>query len=235
MKRKLTEQQLQTLSQSLGVKFKDPKGLELAMTHRSFSRVNNERLEFLGDAILSYVVSAWLYKHTPKKAEGELTRLRATLVRKETLAEIAREFDLSKYVVLGVGERKSGGYQRDSILADALEAIIGALFLDSGIEVCEKTLLSWFKERLQEASKNVGKKDPKTVLQEYLQARKQSLPVYEVLDETGQAHDLTFNVACKVKALEKPIVASGKSRRKAEQSSAEKALLILKKQNEKEI
>ncbi|KZZ59092.1 ribonuclease III, partial [Oleiphilus sp. HI0125] len=169
------------LERKLGYTFKDRSLLELALTHRSFKGKNNERLEYLGDAILGYVIAEQLYLRFPHFKEGQLSRLRARLVKGVTLAEIAREFGLGDYLKLGPGELKSGGFRRESILADAVESIIGATYLDSGHDVAKQMVLSWYEERLSSPELETTEKDSKTQLQELLQAKKQDLPTYEVL------------------------------------------------------
>ncbi|KAF7786623.1 MULTISPECIES: ribonuclease III [Pseudoalteromonas] len=222
MKKNVTE-----LYKKIGYEFTDQSLLEQAMTHRSHKGQHNERLEFLGDSILSFVIANALYKQFPKAREGDLSRMRSTLVRGQTLAEFGVEFGLGDYLRLGPGELKSGGYRRESTLADAVEAIIGAVFLDSDIETCKTLVLKWYDSRLAAISPGHNQKDPKTLLQEYLQARKLPLPGYTVIDTKGQAHNQTFTVECIVEGMES-IISVGSSRRKAEQKAAEKALKILK-------
>lgn len=219
----IDDRQLASLSEKLGVQFNQPALLRQALTHRSASGQNNERLEFLGDSLLNFIIAEALFQAHGRWPEGDLSRLRAHLVKGDTLAEIAREIGLSDYLILGGGELKSSGYRRDSILADAVEAIIAATYLDQGIEPCRKLVLSLFEQRLNVIDpKKVGK-DPKTRLQEWLQKRKQPLPKYEVLNISGPAHDQTFEVACHIEN-QSPFTAEAGSRRKAEQLAAEKAL-----------
>jgi ribonuclease-3 len=216
---------LDRLMARLGYRFNDIELLALALTHRSVSRHRNyERLEFLGDAQLGQIISVALFERFPDAAEGQLTRMRASLVRGQTLALVARELGLGDYLVLGGGELKSGGFRRDSILADALEAIIGAILLDGGESPCRKVVLDWFDERLRIITPQSAQKDAKTRLQEWLQARKHELPAYEVLSVTGQAPKQTFEVACSLPDLSRQFTASGASRRRAEQQAAEQAL-----------
>ncbi|WP_410506458.1 ribonuclease III [Marinomonas sp. GJ51-6] len=205
--------------------------LELALTHRSFGGKNNERLEFLGDSILNYVIAEDLFHRFPKAKEGELSRLRASLVKGDTLAELAREFQLGDFLKLGAGELKSGGFRRDSILADAVEGIIGAIYLDAGMDVCRQHILAWYKDRLDATSLKIVTKDAKTRLQEYLQARKYGLPQYEVVKIDGEPHDQTFYVNCQVEAYDGVIEGKGNSRRIAEQNAAAKALKKLEKKD----
>jgi len=218
------------LSALLSYTFSDPKLLRAALTHRSSGGTHNERLEFLGDSILNFVIAAELYARFPKAQEGDLTRLRALLVRGVTLAEIARELKLGDYLSLGAGEQRSGGHQRESILADALEAIIGALYLDANLEVCRVRILGWYETRLSTLAltPGVSEKDAKTRLQEYLQARHLPLPEYQARQVSGDAHNPVFEVQCSIELLETPLVGTATSRRKAEQNAAEAALEALK-------
>ncbi|NLQ18240.1 ribonuclease III [Marinomonas sp. M1K-6] len=214
----------QKLCRRIGYFFADLGLLELALTHRSFGGKNNERIEFLGDSILNYVIAEDLFHRFPKAKEGELSRLRASLVKGDTLAELAREFELGDYLKLGAGELKSGGFRRDSILADAVEGIIGAMYLDAGMEVCREHILAWYKERLDAISLKLVTKDAKTRLQEYLQARKHALPQYDVVNIEGDPHDQIFHVHCSIELCEDAIEGKGNSRRIAEQNAATKAL-----------
>jgi ribonuclease-3 len=207
----------------LDYRFHDEGLLETALTHRSVTQNNNERLEFLGDAVLGMVIAEELYKRFPEASEGEMSRLRASLVKGDTLAEIARRFELGDVVRLGPGELKSGGFRRKSILADAFEAILGAIYLDGGFENCRNIILKHFSSRLDEVSPETAQKDPKTRLQEYLQAGGQALPDYEVVDIAGEAHAQTFTVECRVENMQS-VRAQGSSRRKAEQAAAEMIL-----------
>lgn len=213
------------LEATIGYQFQQVSLLEQALTHRSAAALHNERLEFLGDSILSYVIAGELYRRFPKQQEGDLSRMRATLVKGQTLAELAREFQLGDHLRLGSGELKSGGNRRESILADAVEAIIGAVYLDSGIDAVKQMILNWYQSRLDSIVPGAQQKDPKTRLQEYLQARKQPLPQYEVADIKGQAHNQEFFITCTIDSMS-PVSASGTSRRKAEQAAAE---LLLQK------
>ena len=205
-------------------RFNDLGLLELALSHRSVGRLNNERLEFLGDSILNFVVSARLFDLNPDNNEGDLSRLRARVVRGDTLAELAAGLNLGRYIKLGEGEMKSGGFKRDSILADALEAIFGAIYLDGGSRSCEQAILhvcNPFIARLPDANEL---KDPKTRLQEWLQARAYSLPEYRVLSDEGPPHKKQFLVLCIGKAAGIEVTGKGGSRRKAEQAAASAAL-----------
>jgi ribonuclease-3 len=216
------------LTERLGYSFESEQLVELALTHRSHSSRNYERLEFLGDSILGFTISAYLFRNFPDLSEGELTRLRASLVRKESLARIARDLELGKHLRLGSGELKSGGFDRDSILADALEALFGAIFIDGGIEAARAAILLVYQEQLQSVDPRSIQKDPKTRLQELLQKKMQSTPDYEVLEVLGEAHAQTFTVQCTVPGLEQAITGKGRSRRAAEQNAAKQALALLK-------
>ena len=218
---------LSNLEKIIAYKFKDEALLETALTHRSMGRGNNERLEYLGDAALGFIIADSIFQKFPQATEGELTRLRATLVKGETLAKLGRDLGLGDYIKLGPGEMKSGGWRRDSILANTLEAIIGAIFLDAGMEVCRKCVISLYQQLLSEVSPDTLNKDPKTTLQELLQSRRLELPVYSVLLESGEAHDRLFNVECTIIEPDISVQAEGRSKRLAEQSAAEKALFEL--------
>lgn len=219
------------VSQIFGYQFEDEKLLTLALTHRSIGSQNNERLEFLGDSILGMVISAELFIRFPNEKEGVLTRLRSSLVKGETLSEIATELSLGDFIQLGSGELKSGGYRRASTLADVVEAIIGAIYLDSckenSIKVVEKIILTIFNERLNNCEPAGILKDPKTRLQEHLQSKKLPLPTYNVVSISGKEHLQTFKVSCSIEGYHNHVVATGDSRRKAEQAAAEKALTSL--------
>ncbi|MCP5206163.1 MAG: ribonuclease III [Hahellaceae bacterium] len=215
------------LERSIGYEFTSESLLELALTHRSLGHLNNERLEFLGDSLLNMVIAEYLYRQFPKLKEGQMSRQRAGLVRGTTLAEIAREFKLGDYILLGSGELKSGGFRRDSILADAVESIIGAIYLDSGFEVCRERILAWYERRLDALSDKGIQKDSKTRLQEFLQSRQEPLPNYVVVNVTGEAHAQTFYVDCEVSLLNEKTSGEGNSRRIAEQTAARNALVLL--------
>ena len=219
---------LARLSKKIGYQFSDKALLLQALTHRSAKGNHNERLEFLGDSILGFTIAQRLYEQFPKVNEGDLTRMRSSLVKGVTLAEVARSFELGSYLILGPGELKSGGHRRESILEDAVEAIIGAVYVDSDIETCRRLILEWFESRLAQIQPGQAQKDPKTRLQEYLQGRKIDLPLYEVIDTTGQSHNQEFTVRCTTELLEKDVVTKGSSRRKAEQSAAKQVLTLLK-------
>ena len=209
------------LQQVLGYQFGNMDLLEQALTHRSFSKNHNERLEYLGDALLSAIVAAQLYTQFPDGREGSLTRLRARLVKKETLAEVATEMALGPYLKLGGGELKSGGQQRMSILADTLEALICAIYLDSGFDRCRQVVLAWYATRLESLTMAADQRDPKSQLQEYLQSRQRALPVYRLInDSAAEAEQSCFLVGCQVDGLLNEITAEGSSRRAAEQTAA---------------
>lgn len=216
-----------TLQQRLGYSFQNPQLLEEALTHSSHTGGSNERLELLGDSVLGFVITEELFSRFKAAREGKLTRLRARLVRGQTLSELAREFELGDYLRLGPGELKSGGFRRDSILADAMEAIIGAIYLEAGVEECRRRLLSWFEPRLSQLSLDDPQKDPKTQLQEHLQALREPLPDYRVVRVEGKAHAQTFYVECHHALLAEPSLGSGNSRRLAEQVAASAALTLL--------
>lgn len=213
-----------SLYEKIGYRFHDTKLLELALTHRSAGGKNNERLEFLGDGVLNFIVAGELYHHFPDAKEGELSRLRAILVKKETLAALAGDLDFGSYLRLGSGEMKSGGFRRESILANAVEALVGAIYLDSGFSACQTCVNQWYAPRLASNTVMVARKDPKTQLQELLQAKQLPLPEYTVLSVDGEAHAQTFQVECQAKLLNHPTVGMGHSRRKAEQQAALLAL-----------
>lgn len=215
------------LCERLGYQFKDLDNLKLALTHRSASSEHNERLEFLGDAVLGMIVAKILFDRFPSVSEGKLTRMRSSLVKGETLAQIAKQFDLSDVLQLGAGELKSGGFSNASILADAFEAMLGAIYLEAGLETCTKLIRVWFVERLNNLDPDLHPKDSKTQLQEYLQGKQQPLPEYQVVDVQGKAHAQTFYVTCTVAELINPVEATGRSRRKAEQEAARLTLVEL--------
>ena len=216
---------LDELIRQLGYEFRDESLLVTALTHRSKSFVNNERLEFLGDAILGFIVAEILYSRFEEAPEGQLSRFRSSLVKKDTLAHLARKFSLGDYLLLGAGELKSGGFRRDSILADAMEAILGAMYLDGGIDSVRRFITENLKQRVDKLSlAGSDSKDPKTSLQEFLQARHLELPVYEVTSTVGDDHNQSFEVSCSVSGLEEPVIGKGTSRRRAEQAAARLAL-----------
>jgi len=208
------------LCRALGYRFSDPGLLEQALTHRSASGLNNERLEFLGDSILGFAIASELYNRFPQASEGQLSRLRASLVKRDTLAKLARQFALGDYLNLGPGELRSGGQARSSILADALEAILAAILLDSDYATTQRVILALFGARLQTLDLDAHQKDPKTRLQELLQARKIALPSYEIVETSGTPHDQVFVVRCMIDELGLVQQGMGSSRRRAEQEAA---------------
>jgi ribonuclease-3 len=209
------------LSKSLGYPFEDLNLLKQALTHCSAGSNNNERLEFLGDALLGCVIAAELFDRYPEAREGELSRLRASLVRRDSLAELAQSLDFGRYLRLGPGERKSGGHHRDSILADALEAVFGAIYLDGGFDVCRRCILRLFSNRLSRVADPEALKDAKTRLQEYLQSRQMALPEYTIVEVSGDAHAQSFRVQCTLGDCGLPPThGSARSRRQAEQKAA---------------
>lgn len=215
---------LQKLEQRINYVFANQALLEQALTHRSHSAKHNERLEFLGDSVLNFVVAALLFKRFQKIDEGDLSRLRANLVKQATLAEIAQTLELSEYLRLGEGELKSGGFRRPSILSDALEAIFGAVYLDGGFEQAARVIAGQFDAIMADIDPKILGKDPKTLLQELLQGNRLALPLYTVVATHGAAHNQTFDVQCHIEKLDITIMASGSSRRAAEQAAAVQAI-----------
>lgn len=218
------------LDKVLRYRFGDPLLLRSALTHRSGRGENNERLEFLGDALLGYLVADALYRQFPDATEGELTRRRAQLVRRATLADIAKSIGLGDQLNLGSGELKSGGYRRSSILADALEALFAAIYLDGGLAPLSEIVDRLFRQRMIDVSVE-DLKDAKTRLQEHLQSAGMNLPDYEVVQVVGEAHEQTFKVSCKVRDLDIERTGTGSSRRRAEQKAAGQLLAALKLQD----
>lgn len=211
----------------LDYRFRDAGLLVLALTHRSYGRLNNERLEFLGDSVLNMLVAEWLYDSFPGAEEGTLSRLRAALVRRETLASLGGELGLGEHLWLGAGELKTGGARRRSILADALEAVIGAVFKDGGAESARSVVRRVFALRLAQVDPEAVTKDPKTRLQEHLQKRGSQVPEYRVVEVRGAPHDQHFVVECQASALGSPVRGEGRSRRSAEQDAALRAFEAL--------
>lgn len=219
----------QRLQQALGYTFARPELLDQALTHRSYGSLNNERLEFLGDSVLNCSVARALYDVFPDLPEGSLSRLRANLVRQETLAEIAATLKVGDSLRLGEGELKSGGFRRPSILADALESLFGAIFLDAGFDTAQRVVRGLFDPLVAQIDPKASGKDPKTQLQEILQSSRLPLPDYQLIDTQGEAHDQSFIVEC---VLTKPALSTrgvGKSRRAAEQEAARLACAALQK------
>jgi ribonuclease-3 len=212
------------LAERLGVRFSDPDLLARALTHRSHGAVNYERLEFLGDAVLSFVVAELLFRRFPAAAEGELSRYRASLVSGEALAAIAAGLGLGEQLRLGDGEMKSGGQRRGTILADALEAVFGAVYLDQGLDAARAAAERLFEGALAALPEAAALKDPKTRLQEWLQGHGHALPAYTVLEVSGEPHEQRFRVRCDIPGLALSAVADGSSRRRAEQEAAQRIL-----------
>lgn len=214
----------ETLENRLDYHFRDASLLEQALTHRSHGARHNERQEFLGDAVLNFVVAALLFARFPKLDEGDLSRVRANLVKQAALADIAQQLGLAQFLRLGEGELKSGGFRRPSILADTVEAILGAIYLDGGFDAVRHTLEKLYSPVLVSVDPKTLGKDAKTLLQEFLQGRKLALPTYTVVATHGAAHSQQFEVECAIPALEIKVQAPGSSRRAAEQSAATLAL-----------
>lgn len=208
----------------IGHPFKDQDLLKQALTHRSAGAPHNERLEFLGDSIVNLLIAEALFSRWPKADEGALTRARASLVCESALAVIARTLNLGERLTLGPGEMKSGGHRRDSILADTVEAVVAAIYLDAGFEACRARVLPWFEASLAAVPAGKPEKDPKTRLQEWLQARQKPLPVYELVSETGDDHAKHFHVRCSVADPAVTTEGEGTSRRLAEQQAAAAAI-----------
>ena len=212
------------LQERLGYTFQKPDLLMQALTHRSHSKKNNERLEFLGDSVLNCTVAEMLYERYGDLDEGDLSRVRANLVKQQALYEIAQALQLSDCLRLGEGELKSGGFKRPSILADTFEAIVGAIFLDSGFEASKKVLRKWYSQILEHVDPRTLGKDDKTLLQEYLQGHQLPLPIYTVVATTGVAHNQQFEVECSIPSLKVTLNGKGASRRAAEQAAAKLSL-----------
>ena len=215
------------LLRKLGLEFEDKNLMKIALTHRSAASPNNERLEFLGDSILGFVIAEYLYEKFPKADEGVLSRLRSNLVNQGSLADVARNVELGDFLILGSGELKSGGYRRDSILSDAIEAMIGALYQDQGYERCKTWVLDLFADRIEDLSMDNWEKDPKTRLQELLQSKGLNLPNYTLKSTSGLPHQQSFCVECEVELLDEPRQGIGSSRKKAEQQAAQSVLDLL--------
>lgn len=220
------------LCKRLDYQFARTELLETALTHRSVGSTNNERLEYLGDSVLNFIIADALYHRFDNASEGELSRLRANLVNGGTLADIARTLQLGEFLKLGPGELKSGGFRRDSILAGGMEALIGAVYIDGGFKASHDLVMRIYHNHFEEVSLDIVIKDPKTRLQEYLQSKKQPLPSYNILTIEGRDHDQIFSVECTIEGLLQPVVGGGSSRRKAEQDAAGKALELIKQDHE---
>lgn len=233
MGKNLKQQYINHLQTALSYQFKNIKFLNQALTHRSHASNNNERLEFIGDSILNYVIAKMLYDTFPHLNEGRLSPLRAQLVKESTLADIARELNLGPALNLGIGEMKSGGADRSSILADALEALFAAISLDSDFQNAQRVIQHLFSQRIQKINTRTVAKDAKSTLQEYLQARRLSLPKYRIEQQTGEGNHIFFEISCDLGELGYMTRASGSSRRAAEQIAAQQALDWLKQQDKK--
>ncbi|MBN6066545.1 ribonuclease III [Aggregatibacter actinomycetemcomitans] len=220
----MKENQLERLQRQINYGFQNIGLLKQALTHRSAGHQHNERLEFLGDAILNLTIGEALFHQFPKCNEGELSRMRATLVREPTLALLARDFKLGDYILLGQGELKSGGFRRESILADCVEAIIGAISLDSNLTNATQIVRQWYQNLLKEIKPGDNQKDAKTRLQEYLQGNRLPLPTYNIVNIQGEAHNQLFIVECSIQNNDRTFIGKGSSRRKAEQAAAEQIL-----------
>lgn len=218
---------LNELMKRLGYRFGNTKLLESALSHRSIGSENNERLEFLGDSVLGFIIASELYQRHPRAQEGELSQMRASVVNGDVLARLSIDLGINKNLRLGIGEYKSGGKSRRSILADTLEAVIGAIYIDAGLEICRRCLLNWYGERVDDLlSTLTPHKDAKSRLQEWLQARKFPLPIYKT-KMTGEAHTQTFIVMCSIEGLPHKTKGISTTRRRAEQIAAERFLELL--------
>lgn len=220
--------QASAIERKIGHRFENRSLVNQALTHRSYGVPHNERLEFLGDSVLNCVIASLLYERFPQIPEGDLSRVRANLVNQQSLVDFASNLDLGAHVLLGQGELRSGGSERPSILADALEAIFGAVYLDAGFDAAANVIVSMFEPVLSELDPAAVRKDPKTRLQEFLQGRRMSLPSYTVVDVSGQAHDQHFRVECSVEELAIRTFGEGSSRRAAEQDAARQAYALAK-------
>lgn len=218
------------LCRLLGYQFNDAKLLKLALTHRSCDTVNNERLEFLGDSIVNFVIAEALYIELPYAQEGELSRTRASLINRDTLGNVARELKIGRFIQLGPGELRSGGSERLSILSCTMEALIGAIYLDGGMAIARECILRWYQPYFS-TLKTANRKDPKTQLQEHMQSIHGALPVYKVLSLEGESHNQVFIVSCTISKMAKETIGKGSSRRRAEQAAAELMLGMIKNEN----
>lgn len=218
---------LELLERRLNYQFKNKALFKQALTHKSSNHLHNERLEFLGDAILNFIIADLLFQEFKDATEGELTRARASLVNKAALFEIAQTFSLGEFLYLGIGEQRSGGFRRESILADALEAIIGAIYLDAGLKVIYQCIQRWYADKMAVLTPHAQEKDPKTRLQEWLQANQKALPLYQVISIKGEPHSQIFTVSCEIPELSLVIEGEGSSRRIAEQIAARKTLEVI--------
>lgn len=215
---------LVALQKQINYSFKNIDLLIHALTHRSANKIHNERLEYLGDSILSYVIAEALFERFPKVDEGDLSQMRSSLVCGETLAKMGQNFNIGDSMILGPGELKSGGHRRESIISDAVEAIIGAIYLDSDIQTIKQLILAWYQTRLVQIQPGIKQKDSKTRLQEYLQGQRQNRPVYLIVEVIGDDHDQEFVVQCKLENDNNQYLGRGVNRRKAEQAAAQMAI-----------
>ncbi|MCF6288648.1 MAG: ribonuclease III [Proteobacteria bacterium] len=206
------------------IQFNNKKILQQALTHRSATKRNNERLEFLGDSILGFVITKWLYVNYQNLSEGKLSRIRSNLVKGDTLAEVARHFNIGEQLILGIGELKSGGHNRASVLADVVEAIFAAVFIDQGIDKAEDFILTVMHNWLSNIDPNISDKDAKTRLQEHLQKLSMNIPTYKLIKQQGQDHLQTFTMQCEIVELDLRSSAMHKSRKRAEQQAAQNIL-----------
>ena len=226
---KITQEQRYSLEKRLNYSFNNISNLTQALSHRSAGKTNNERLEFLGDSLLGFVVSHMLYSKFPNQDEGILTRMRSSLIKKDSLAKIANRLELAEYIILSHAEARAGGCYRSSTLADAFEAIIAAIYFDGGFVCAEKFVKDIYVDLVANIDPDENLKDPKSRLQELLQQYALDLPVYELVDTTGPAHAQTFTVSCKIVAEGKEFVSRAGSRREGEQKTAAQALKYMKK------
>lgn len=220
-------QQLTQLQKLICYQFKDIAFLERALTHRSADKIHNERLEYLGDSILSFVIAEALFTRFPDVDEGDLSQMRSSLVCGQTLVQIGQELGIGDCLILGQGELKSGGFRRESIISDAVEAVIGAIYLDSNMDSVKRLILSWYQNRLDEIQPGVKQKDPKTRLQEHLQGIHKSRPTYLIIEITGNDHEQEFLIQCKLDNDKNEYLGRGSNRRRAEQAAAQVALDML--------
>ena len=227
----IKNEQLTALMQRIGYHFKSTKWLKIALSHRSYGKINNERLEFLGDSILNFIIASELFRRFPTAREGELTRMRSGLVKGETLALLAKQLNIGVALRLGQGEVKTGGALRPSILADSMEAIICAMYLDSDMETCARHVVAWYGDQLENMTLEKINKDPKSLLQEHLQSHSLPVPEYHLVGTIGEGHAQIFRVQCVVKVLDKITHGEGTSIRYAEQTAAAKMLEELRLQS----
>ena len=227
VKQEINEKTLSAVYSAIGYKFQQPELVLRALTHKSAREKNNERLEFLGDSVLGMIVSLELFSRFANANEGQLTRARSKIVRQDSLAESARRIGLGTFLYLGEGELRSGGWQRSSILADAVEALIGAVYIDGGFNSCHEMVTKLLTHSIEKANPDTIGKDAKTELQEYVQGKGIELPEYKVDEVTGPSHSQVFTVSCTVDALNKTEMAQGSSKRSAEQAAARKILKLL--------